>query len=102
MPSINDLMAKTVARLAINGIMAGELVPSAGSPTSLPPAYCRKVVVQAHPDNSDKINVGDADSQPLVLSAGDRIELEVNDSSSVYVKSNSASDKVTYIFITAG
>lgn len=83
-------------------------IPEAGSNTDVDTgaeqltttsSNCRAVVVQADPDNTDHVLLGDVNNQTIQLEPGDSITLPVRDPSIIYVQGGSNNQTVNYLLI---
>lgn len=64
-----------------------------------PGSTCRTVLVQADPANGTSVNLGDAVSQPIVLSAGQTVTLPITDVSMLWAKMASSTGRVNWVAV---
>ncbi len=60
-------------------------------------AGCRQVLVQADPDNTVSVFVGNATTQPLELVPGDAATIGISDVAKVFVKTASSTATVNWL-----
>lgn len=59
--------------------------------------YATEVVVQADPDNTVGVLIGNADSQPYQLAAGDSVKLRISNVALIYAKGVSGTPSVNWL-----
>lgn len=84
-----------------DGLQCGTMTATtSGLVVTLIPAACKELFIQADPDNTADIFIGNASVQPIQLNPGQSISFEMNNPPIIYAKSASGAQLINYLAVT--